>query len=125
MTSAPEELAGAEGPEQAEDAARRAARLLRWYPRSWRDRYGAEFAELLMADMAERPRSRARALDVARGAALARLAAAGLTGFPATASPADSHTARGQAARGQAARGQAARGQAARGQAAGSAPGPA
>ena len=94
MTPAPEEAEEAEeaeGPEQAEatqDAARRAARLLRWYPGNWRDRYGAEFAELLMADMAERPRSRARALDVARGAALARLAAAGLTGFPAPASAA-------------------------------------
>ena len=77
MTTAPEEA------EIPGDAARRAARLLRWYPRSWRDRYGAEFAELLMADMAERPRSRTRALDVARGAALARLMVAGLTGFPA------------------------------------------
>lgn len=92
MTTAPEEA------RTPEDAARRAARLLRWYPRSWRDRYGAEFAELLMADMAERPRSRTRALDVARGAALARLTAAGLTGFPAPASLASSHAARGHAA---------------------------
>jgi hypothetical protein len=103
VTSAPEEAEEAEEAEATEDAARRAARLLRWYPRSWRDRYGAEFAELLMADMAERPRSRARALDVARGAALARLTAAGLTGFPAPASPADSHPAHGRTAQGQAA----------------------
>ncbi|HMD92274.1 MAG TPA: hypothetical protein VKG80_06490, partial [Trebonia sp.] len=99
MTSPPEEAERPEEAEATEDAARRAARLLRWYPRSWRDRYGAEFAELLMADIAEWPRSRARALDVARGAALARLAAAGLTGFPAPASPADGHAAHGQAAR--------------------------
>jgi hypothetical protein len=62
----------AEGPET------RAARLLRWYPRTWRSRYGEEFAELLIADITERPRSRARALDVARGGILARLAVAGL-----------------------------------------------
>jgi len=64
------------------DAARSAARLLRWYPAAWRDRYGAEFAELLIADIEERPRSTARTLDVARGAITARLADAGLTGFP-------------------------------------------
>jgi hypothetical protein len=56
----------------------RAARLLRWYPRTWRSRYGEEFTELLVADIAERPRSHARTLDVARGGILARLAVAGL-----------------------------------------------
>ena len=61
-------------------AAGRAARLLRWYPRAWRDRYGAEFTELLIADIAERPRSRARTLDVARGGIVARLADVGLAG---------------------------------------------
>ncbi len=79
MTPAPQ--AAAEGA-AADDGARRAGRLLRWYPRAWRDRYGAEFAELLIADIAERPRSRARTLDVARGGLVARLAAAGLTGSP-------------------------------------------
>jgi hypothetical protein len=29
----------------------RAAELLLWYPRAWRDRYGEEFAELLIADI--------------------------------------------------------------------------
>jgi hypothetical protein len=72
----------AAAPEDApHDAARRAARLLRWYPRAWRERYGAEFAELLISDISERPRSRVRTLDVARGGVVARLAAAGLTGF--------------------------------------------
>lgn len=57
---------------------RRAARLLRWYPRSWRHRYGEEFTELLIADITERPRSRGRVLDVTRGGLVARLASAGL-----------------------------------------------
>jgi hypothetical protein len=60
----------------------RAARLLRWYPRAWRDRYGAEFTELLISDIEERPRSAGRALDVARGGLVARLTAAGLAGRP-------------------------------------------
>jgi hypothetical protein len=63
-------------------ATRRADRLLRWYPRPWRDRYGAEFTELLLADISERPRSTRRSLDVMRGGIRARLADAGLAGFP-------------------------------------------
>ncbi len=66
------------GPEAA--ARRRAARLLRWYPRQWRDRYAEEFTELLVADIADRPRSLTRGADVARGGLLARLGAAGLAG---------------------------------------------
>ena len=58
----------------------RAARLLRWYPASWRARYGAEFTELLMADLAERPRCRRRTADVAFSGLLARLRCAGLSG---------------------------------------------
>ena len=61
-------------------AGRRAARLLRWYPKSWRSRYGEEFAELLIAEISERPRSRARTADVVRGGIVARLTAAGLCG---------------------------------------------
>jgi hypothetical protein len=57
----------------------RAARLVRWYPRVWRERYGEEFTELLIADIDERPASALRTLDVARAGLLARLAAAGLT----------------------------------------------
>ena len=68
--------------EAAGDAARRAARLLRWYPRIWRDRYGEEFAELLVCDIEERPRAAGRTLDVARGGIVARLSAAGLCGVP-------------------------------------------
>jgi hypothetical protein len=56
----------------------RATRLVRWYPKTWRERYGEEFTELLICDITERPRSAARTLDVARGGILARLAMAGL-----------------------------------------------
>jgi pimeloyl-ACP methyl ester carboxylesterase len=58
----------------ADVAGGRAERLLRWYPRPWRDRYGAEFTELLLADISERPRSPRRSLDVMRGGIRARLA---------------------------------------------------
>lgn len=50
----------------ARTPAERAARLLRWYPRVWRDRYGEEFSELLISDIEERPRSAGRGFDVAR-----------------------------------------------------------
>ena len=62
--------------------ARRAERLLRWYPRAWREHYGAEFAELLLAEMAERPRSATRTADVVRSGIVTRLALAGLAGTP-------------------------------------------
>lgn len=55
-------------------AERRARRLLRWYPKAWRLRYGDEFAQLLVDDMAERPRSWQRAVDVARCGLAARTA---------------------------------------------------
>jgi len=60
--------------------AARAARLLRWYPKTWRSRYGDEFAELLAADIEERPRSASRTADVIRGGLVARLGQAGLSG---------------------------------------------
>lgn len=62
--------------------ARRARQLLRWYPAGWRARYGPEFTELLIADLAERPHSWRRGADVARSGLQARLAAAGLAGHP-------------------------------------------
>jgi hypothetical protein len=61
---------------------RRASRLVRWYPREWRARYGDEFTELLVADLEERPHSLHRELDVVRGGFVARLAATGLAGHP-------------------------------------------
>jgi hypothetical protein len=62
---------------------RRARRLLRWYPGSWRARYGDEFAELLLAELSERPRAWRRTVNVAHCGITARLAAAGLAGPPA------------------------------------------
>jgi hypothetical protein len=59
---------------------RRAVRLLRWYPREWRARYGEEFTELLVAEIDERPRSLSRSADLARSGLTARFAAAGLGG---------------------------------------------
>ncbi len=79
--SAPGTLADGGGPGGG-DAARRAERLLRWYPSTWRDRYGEEFAELLISDMEERPQAPGRSLDVMRGGLVARLSAVGLCGLP-------------------------------------------
>lgn len=60
---------------------RRADRLLRAYPRAWRDRYGAEFHELLVADLSERPRCWRRSADVLRGGVVARLSRTGICGL--------------------------------------------
>jgi hypothetical protein len=60
--------------------AQRAAQLLRFYPAGWRARYGAEFTELLAADLAERPRCWRRTADVMVSGTLARLSQAGLGG---------------------------------------------
>jgi hypothetical protein len=51
---------------------------MRLYPAVWRARYGAELTELLVADIAERPRCRRRTADLVRAALVERLAAAGL-----------------------------------------------
>jgi hypothetical protein len=61
------------------DPARRVERLLRWYPRNWRARYGEEFGELLVAEIGEQPRSWRRNANVAMSGLIARLANAGLT----------------------------------------------
>ena len=56
--------------------------LLACYPRAWRQRYGAEFAEVLRAEQAERGRSWRRCANVAAAGLRARLADAGLAGHP-------------------------------------------
>jgi hypothetical protein len=61
------------------DIKARACGRLRWYPAAWRARYGDEFAELLAADLAERPRSLRRDADIACSGLRARLADVGLT----------------------------------------------
>jgi hypothetical protein len=58
----------------------RARRLVRCYPRRWRERYGEEFTLLLVDDIAERPRSWRRTADVVGSGLLARLTYAGLAG---------------------------------------------
>lgn len=83
MTAACDAAAG--GPQDAQlpaGVARRARRLLRWYPASWRARYGDEFTELLIAELTEQPRSRRRTANLARSGLLARLSCAGLTSYP-------------------------------------------
>ena len=63
----------------AELAVRRTGRLLRWYPRSWRARYGEEFAELLLAELTEQPRSYRRSVNIIVSGLLARCTTVGLT----------------------------------------------
>ena len=75
--------ATARGPAPDPATARRVRHLLRWYPGSWRERYGEEFAELLLADLAEQPRAWRYTANVARCGLAARLATAGLAGYPA------------------------------------------
>lgn len=60
----------------------RAGRLLRWYPRAWRDRYGDEFLALLGEEIDEQPRSWRREVDVRWHGVRARLAVAGLGELP-------------------------------------------
>jgi hypothetical protein len=52
---------------------RRAARLLRWYPVGWRERYGAEFTALLCESLRDGRGGLRMTLDVARAGLAARL----------------------------------------------------
>jgi hypothetical protein len=65
-------------------AATPADHLLRWYPQAWRDRYGEEFAALLLAEIEEQPRSWRRTADVAMSGVVARLSFSGLASGPLT-----------------------------------------
>jgi len=60
----------------------RARRLLRWYPRAWRDRYGDEFCALLESELDEQRTSVRRSLDVAWSGVVARASTTGLVGLP-------------------------------------------
>jgi hypothetical protein len=62
------------------DRVRRARRLLRFYPRSWRDRYGEEFCAVVERQIEELPHSPKRTFDVARAGARVRIERAGLVG---------------------------------------------
>lgn len=59
-------------------AMRRARRLLRWYPKSWRDRYGEEFADHLEQEFADRPIDLPRAYNIAYKGVVARVGDIGL-----------------------------------------------
>jgi hypothetical protein len=60
--------------------ASRVARLLRWYPKDWRARYGDEFEELLASTMAGGRGGIRMRLDVVREGLSARILASGLVG---------------------------------------------
>ena len=68
-----------DGGERAERTARR---LLRWYPKEWRSRYGDEFTELLISDCSERPQCPSRTANIAWSSMVARSATTGLVGRP-------------------------------------------
>ena len=74
--------AGRSAPGDPAADATRVRRLLLWYPRNWRDRYGDEFTELLIAEQAEQGASWFRTANVAATGVRARLAGAGLAGHP-------------------------------------------
>ena len=57
---------------------RRAQRLLRWYPLAWRERYGAEFVDLMEQEIAEMPRSFKRSRNIIHRGLVTRLREVGL-----------------------------------------------
>jgi uncharacterized membrane protein YidH (DUF202 family) len=59
--------------------AQRATRLLRWYPPAWRERYGAEFADHLEQEFADRPVDLRRGINVAFKGLAARAREVGLS----------------------------------------------
>jgi hypothetical protein len=61
---------------------RRAERLLRWYPRAWRARFGEEFRALLVDEMVDREYSVTRRANVAWSGLVARTKQAGMCDLP-------------------------------------------
>lgn len=59
---------------------RRAQRLLKWYPLTWRDRYGDEFIDLMEQEIADVPHSARRTLNVIYKGSTTRLRLAGVVG---------------------------------------------
>jgi hypothetical protein len=71
------------GPEDLEVDRRflaRAARLMRWYPRDWRARYGHEFESVLHSSLRDGKWGLRLSVDVAREGLLTRLEGAGFVG---------------------------------------------
>ena len=64
------------------ESSRRAYRLLSWYPRAWRQRYGAEFADLMEQEFAEKPRGFKRTSNIIYKGIVARLREIGLIASP-------------------------------------------
>ncbi len=58
----------------------RVARLLRWYPRTWRDRYGTEFEAVLTSSLVDGKGGLSLSMNVAREGLAARLESAGFVG---------------------------------------------
>jgi hypothetical protein len=63
---------------EATHNSRRARRLLRWYPRIWRERYGEEFLDLMEQEIDERPHSLRRSGNIAYRGSVSRLREVGL-----------------------------------------------
>jgi hypothetical protein len=61
-------------------AATRAAQLLRWYPKDWRERYGDEFEALLCSSLTDGKGGIRFSIDVAREGLVTRLESAGFVG---------------------------------------------
>jgi hypothetical protein len=61
------------------EEARRVARLLRWYPAAWRERYGEEFADHLEQEFTDRPHDLGRTVNVVYKGLVARVADVGLS----------------------------------------------
>jgi len=66
------------------DDTQRALRLLRWYPPSWRERYGEEFVDHLEQEFEDRPSNLGRSINVVRKGIVARLGDVGLSSSVAT-----------------------------------------
>ena len=64
------------------ESSRRAYRLLSWYPRAWRQRYGAEFVDLMEQEFAEKPRGFKRTSNIIYKGIVARLREIGLIASP-------------------------------------------
>jgi hypothetical protein len=60
-------------------ATRRADRLLRWYPKEWRERYGEEFVDHLEQEFADRSVDSRRTLNIAYKGLVARVGDVGLS----------------------------------------------
>jgi hypothetical protein len=64
------------------EISRRAYGLLRWYPLAWRERYGAEFVDLMEQEFVENPRSLKRTSNIVYKGIVARLRELGLVASP-------------------------------------------